>query len=184
MIVACYHPLPLSACMLHFDLVSIPFGTSIPTSFNILVKMFLYFIMCCARHKIILYTESGCPLVPRHGVRAGFVKWSYRIQAIGNFDFAKPEEWPRWIRRFRQASDLVSKSEEVQISTLVYSMGDKVEDLLQSFNLEGDDAKKYLTAKEKFENYFVKRRNTTFERARFNKIKQESNETAGGRVRH
>ena len=28
MIVACYHPLPLSACMLNFDLVSILFGTS------------------------------------------------------------------------------------------------------------------------------------------------------------
>ena len=42
MIVACYHPLPLSACMLHFDLVLILFGTSIPTSFNILVKMFLH----------------------------------------------------------------------------------------------------------------------------------------------
>ena len=45
MIVACYHPLPWSACMLHFDLVSILFGTSIPTSFNILVKMFLHFII-------------------------------------------------------------------------------------------------------------------------------------------
>ena len=43
MIVACYHPLPLSACMLNFDLVSILPGTSIPTSFNILVKMFLHF---------------------------------------------------------------------------------------------------------------------------------------------
>ena len=41
MIVACYHLLPLSACMLNFDLVSILFSTSIPTSFNILVKMFL-----------------------------------------------------------------------------------------------------------------------------------------------
>ena len=29
-----------SACMLNFDLVSILFGTSIPTPFNILVKMF------------------------------------------------------------------------------------------------------------------------------------------------
>ena len=47
MIVACYHPLPLSACMLHFDLVSILFGTSIPTSFNILVKTFLHFIYIC-----------------------------------------------------------------------------------------------------------------------------------------
>ena len=40
MIVACYHPLPLSACMLNFDLVSILFGLSIPTSFNILLKKF------------------------------------------------------------------------------------------------------------------------------------------------
>ena len=39
MIVECYHPLLLSACMLNFDLVSILFGTSIPTSF---MKMFLY----------------------------------------------------------------------------------------------------------------------------------------------
>ena len=43
MIVACYHLMPLSACILHFDPVSILFGTSIPTSFNILVKIFLHF---------------------------------------------------------------------------------------------------------------------------------------------
>ena len=52
MIVACYHPLPLSACMLNFDLVSILSGTSIPTSFNILLKMFLHlfhwFLLCVA----------------------------------------------------------------------------------------------------------------------------------------
>ena len=34
MIVACYHPLPLSACMLHFDLDSILFGTSILQHFS------------------------------------------------------------------------------------------------------------------------------------------------------
>ena len=43
-IVACYHSLPLFACMLHFDLVSILFGTSIPTTFKILVKMFLHLL--------------------------------------------------------------------------------------------------------------------------------------------
>ena len=37
---------PAFACMLHFDLVSILFGTSIPTSFNILVKMFLHLFHC------------------------------------------------------------------------------------------------------------------------------------------
>jgi len=46
------------------------------------------------------------------------------------------------LRAFRQASDLGSKSEEVQISTLVYSMGDKAEDLLQSFNLNDEEVKK------------------------------------------
>ena len=92
---------------------------------------------------------------------------SYRIPAVENFDFAKPEEWPRWIRhfeRFRQASGLASKTEDVQVSTLIYSMGDKAEDLLESFNLKEDEAKEYKIVKTKFEEYFDKRRNTMRER--------------------
>ena len=63
MIVACYHPLPLSACMLHFDLVSILFGTLIPTSFNILVKMFLHFIMYIYVHGSMLALATTCSVV-------------------------------------------------------------------------------------------------------------------------
>jgi ElaB/YqjD/DUF883 family membrane-anchored ribosome-binding protein len=106
---------------------------------------------------------------------------SYRIPAVENFDFAKPEEWPRWIRhfeRFRQASGLATKTQEVQVSTLIYSMGDKAEDLLESFNLKDDEVKDYSKVKSKFEEYFDKRRNTIYERARFNTRKQEENETA------
>ena len=58
MIVACYHPLTLSACMLNFDLVSIPFSTSIPTSFNILVKMLLHLYiiyLSCETHVSFKY---------------------------------------------------------------------------------------------------------------------------------
>ena len=87
--------------------------------------------------------------------------------------------WPKWIRRFerfRQASGIASKSEESQVNTLVYSMGDKADDILQSFNLTEADQKKYSTVKDKFERYFVKRRNTIFERAKFNKRKQEDKE--------
>ena len=105
---------------------------------------------------------------------------SYRIPAIEGFEFTKPEEWPRWIRRFerfREASDLKSKNEAVQVSTLVYSMGDKAEDLLQSFALSKEDSKKYNTVKGKFENYFGERRNTIYERAKFNRRKQEDKET-------
>ena len=79
---------------------------------------------------------------------------SYRIPAVENFDFAKPEEWPRWIRRFkrfRQASDLATKLEEAQISTLMYSLRDKAEDILTLFNLKEDKLKEYATVKGKFE---------------------------------
>ena len=101
---------------------------------------------------------------------------SYQIPALEQFDFSKPEDWPRWIRRFerfRMASDLASKSEENQVNTLVYSMGDKADDILQSFNLPEADSKKYKTVKTRFEAHFVKRRNTIYEHAKFNQRKQE-----------
>ena len=67
MVVACYHSLPLSACMLHFDLVPILFGTSIPTSFNILVKMFLHlfhwFLLCVATCiNLLTFVQSSTSL--------------------------------------------------------------------------------------------------------------------------
>ena len=57
MIGACYHPLPFSACMLNFDLVSILFGASIPTSLNILVKMFINMYL------VFLWTLSDICLI-------------------------------------------------------------------------------------------------------------------------
>ena len=50
----------------------------------------------------------------------------------------------------------MSKTKEFQISTLVYSIEDKAEDLFQSFNLTDEEAKRYSTVKPKFENDFVK----------------------------
>ena len=106
---------------------------------------------------------------------------SYQIPALEQFDFSKPEDWPRWIRRFerfRIASDLASKPEANQVNTLVYSMGDKAYDILQSFNLSEADSARYRTVKERFEAHFVKKRNTIYERAKFNRRKQEEGETA------
>ena len=63
----------------------------------------------------------------------------------------KSEEWRSWLRRFerfRQATGLKEKSEETQINTLVYSMGDKAEDLLQTFALSEEDVKKYSSDRE------------------------------------
>ena len=104
---------------------------------------------------------------------------SYHISTMEQFDFSKPEQWTQWIRRFecfRQASGIAAKSEENQVNTLIYSMGQKAGDILQSFKLSAEE-KTYETVKEKFEGYFIQRCNPIFERARFNMQKQRENES-------
>ena len=96
---------------------------------------------------------------------------SYHISTMEQFDFSKPEQWTQWIRRFKrfqQTSGIAAKSEESHVNTLIYSMGQKADDILQSFKLSVEDKKTYETVKEKFEGYFIQRRNPIFERARFN----------------
>ena len=44
----------------------------------------------------------------------------------------------------------------MQVSTLVYSLGEKAEDLLESFNLKDDVLKDYSKVKAKYEEYFDK----------------------------
>ena len=57
------------------------------------------------------------------------------------------------------------KSEESQIDTVIYSMVDKIDDILQSFNPSEGALKSYKTVKERFNTHFVQRRNIMFERA-------------------
>ena len=104
---------------------------------------------------------------------------TYQISAPEPFDCSKSEEWPRWIRRFerfRTASGLAEKSEESQVNTLIYSMGDVADDIVSSFKLTDDQLKEYNTVKEKFDGYFTKKKNTIYERAKFNTRYQEEGE--------
>ena len=55
-------------------------------------------------------------------------------------------------------------------------MGDQADDILSSFSLLEEDRNKYKTVLDKFQGYFVKRKNIIFERARFNRRKQEVGE--------
>ena len=55
-------------------------------------------------------------------------------------------------------------------------MGDEAEDILTSFRLTEEQRKNYTTVVEKFDSYFVKRRNLIFERAKFNRRRQEKGE--------
>ena len=98
---------------------------------------------------------------------------TYQITPPESFSFNRLEEWPKWIRRFerfRQASGLDTKGEESQINALIYTMGDHADDILCSFGLNEEDAKKY-------DGHFVKRRNKIFERAKFNQRVQKGGES-------
>ena len=78
-------------------------------------------VLClCLSNESLTTTE---PLLV-HGVRAGIELTelaSYRILAV---NFAKPEERSHWIRHFDRASELISKSEETQISTPMHLLAD------------------------------------------------------------
>ena len=105
---------------------------------------------------------------------------NFQLSPPESFNFSSPKDWPRWIRwyeRFRQASDLHRKSNESQVNNFIYSMGDQADDILRSFGLSEEEMKNYTIVKGKFEGHFVKRRNTVYERAKFNQRKQEDGGT-------
>lgn len=56
-------------------------------------------------------------------------------------------------------------------------MGDETDDILKSFQLTATQKKKYDVIKERFENYFVVKRNVIFERVKFNRRIQAEGET-------
>ena len=90
---------------------------------------------------------------------------TYQVSPPKQFLFSQPYEWPKvikWFERFRSTSGLSGKGSEVQVNMLVYSMGDKADDILWSFRLTEEEKKNYDTVKEKFESHFVKRRNNIF----------------------
>ena len=72
---------------------------------------------------------------------------SYEIAPRESFSFSRPEELSDWLRRFvrfRQASELASKPEEIQSNKLIYyTMGDEADDVLIYFALSEQDQKKY-----------------------------------------
>ena len=106
---------------------------------------------------------------------------SIRLQPPEPFVFKRPDEWPRWKKRFQQfrsASTLDKEAEDRQVNTLLYCMGEEAENVLSSTGISDDDKKKYDKVMEKFDLYFAVRRNVIFERARFNRRVQHEGESA------
>ena len=70
---------------------------------------------------------------------------TYQVVPPEAFNFSHPTEWTKWIRRFerfRAASGLEEKGEEVQVNTLIYTMGEKADDIFQSFGLTDEQIRR------------------------------------------
>jgi NTP pyrophosphatase (non-canonical NTP hydrolase) len=110
------------------------------------------------------------------------------------FDFRAPEKWPAWKRRFeryRSSCQLDEESDERQVSTLLYCLGEEADEILATIKSndhnpqtegeeteEGAPAETYKSVIDKLEKFFGVRKNTIFERARFNRRTQLQGETA------
>ena len=104
---------------------------------------------------------------------------TFQISPPVKFTFSQPENWTKWIQRFirfRSASGLTEKEEEAQVNCLIYSMGPEADDIFNSFNLSAENKKKFKPVKERFDKYFIVRRNVIYERAKFNLRVQQDGE--------
>ena len=108
-----------------------------------------------------------------------------KINPPENFEFTKPQLSPEWKQRFtryRIAAKLNKEDDEIQISTLIYSMGKQAEHVYKSFTLEEgkEDSETILGC---FDAYFVPKRNVLHERARFRQRRQLAGESVEAFIR-
>ncbi|XP_075560035.1 uncharacterized protein LOC142591620 [Dermacentor variabilis] len=96
------------------------------------------------------------------------------------FDFQNSADWPAWMGEFddyRFASRLHEKPDEVQVRTILYTMGRKSREILRSLNVKDEEMEDFDLVKSKFKGYFVHTNNKVYERARFNLRRQQLGET-------
>ena len=94
--------------------------------------------------------------------------------------FTKPLTWLDWKQKFNRyliATKLNKEDGEIKVSNLIYTMGSEAECIFKSFNFEGDE-KRLNKVIEKFDEYFVPKRNVIQERAKFHQRKQQEGESA------
>lgn len=118
---------------------------------------------------------QDAPVTVRLGASATF-----SIQPPESFDFTKPQEWDKWIRRFerfRTASNLNTSSEDNQINTLIYCMGDEADDVLRGLALTEEAKATYKGVRDAFQNFFIVKKNIIYERAKFNMRVQGESES-------
>lgn len=110
-----------------------------------------------------------------------------QIKPPDPLDFPKADtRWPDWKRRFERyqiATKLFKEDEDIQISTLLYTMGNESEYVFTQFALDEKEAKDYAFVLDKFDGHFRPERNIIHERAMFHQRSQQSGESAETYIR-
>ncbi|BES96129.1 tetratricopeptide repeat protein, tpr [Nesidiocoris tenuis] len=104
--------------------------------------------------------------------------FAYQGKIPENFSFVD-SEWEKWLRtfeRYRKVSRLFAEPEDIQVSTLILTMGTKAETILETFNLSIREEESYDSVIQSFNKYFAKKINVIYERAKFNRRYQFENE--------
>ena len=73
------------------------------------------------------------------------------------FNFLQPSEWPTWsqrFKRFRLAEKLHKEEGDIQVSSLLYAMGDESETIFKTFALTDVEQNDFDTVMSKFDTYF------------------------------
>ncbi|BES97121.1 Hypothetical Protein NTJ_09935 [Nesidiocoris tenuis] len=108
----------------------------------------------------------------------GTPRFTYIPPPFEKFCHQKDLSWQSWSRKFdryRDTSALYLQPNKIQISALLLAMGDDAEDILDSFGLRDPS---YSEVIENFDNFFNKQVNVIYERTKFNKRVQLSDESA------
>ncbi len=109
-----------------------------------------------------------------------------KLQPPEAFDFSHPEKWPEWRRRFeryRIATKLNKETAEIQINTLVYTMGEDADNILDTLPLTEENRMDYDRVMTAFHDHFVPRANPVHWRAMLRRRMQADNENIETYVR-
>ena len=99
-----------------------------------------------------------------------------------SLDFTKAENlWPEWKKRFeryRIASKLFKEAGDIQVNTLLYTLGHESEHIFSQLGLTEEEEKDYELVINKLEEHFTPKRNVIHERAMFHQRNQQNGESA------
>ena len=100
------------------------------------------------------------------------------------FDFSAPEQWPAWRQRFKRyhtCAELSDKSFDIQVSSLIYSMGPEAEKIYATFEIVPTTT--FDNVIKLFDEHFTPKVNVIHERAIFHQRTQLQGENVETYIR-